>query len=637
MKTMKWTLLLAFFAIWACQEEQFSQEEVWKDSSSPSPRVERLRTIKRVDNAPATRAVGVKDKLWQPGDTIRIKFQNADEYPGMSDKVIQYAAIWLQYAYLHFEYVDKEEEADVKIGFNMDDRWLSWSTLGTDCKSIDQDSVSANFVWLENDDEETIQGEVLRTFGHILGLGFEHQSPASPITLNDVKTIDYYIDNFNLTDSTIINDILPYYNSDQTNYTEFDDESIMTLELPGRQIQERPYYNLYFNYTLSPTDISFVRDSLYPYTVDPDPADSCIAIINIHETSAVIYATVSSDIEIDWGNGQKSVITAEESKFNPKGVDMYYGGIDDFTIKIYGSNTSISDLYIICLNVSNLDISKNKNLKRLECSRCNLFSLNVSQNTNLKVLSCNDNNLTQLDLSNNKELEDLFCEKNNITNINLKENNKLRYISINNNNLTTLSIENLLDLETLDAKENKLTSIDVHSNLNLNSLYLSYNHIEKIDVSNNRKLISLHLDDNMISQIDVSNNIELWVLHCNKNNLTTLNITGLNYLVELEFNYNPISYEETKFICKSINDRTPTSNGRILFPVYCYKNSLSSCGDQNHQICNREKISLELASLIKTKNWVLTRGRSAYTPYQHLNKLDNQIYFKRFYKNQLLQ
>lgn len=88
MKTLKWTLLLAFFALWACQEEQFSQEGTPFDASHPFPRVERLRTIKRVDNAPVTRAVG------------------------MSDKVIQYAAIWLQYANLHFEYVRKEENAD---------------------------------------------------------------------------------------------------------------------------------------------------------------------------------------------------------------------------------------------------------------------------------------------------------------------------------------------------------------------------------------------------------------------------------------------------------------------------------------------------------------------------------------------
>lgn len=43
----------------------------------------------------------------------------------MSDKVIQYAAIWLEYVNLHFEYVNSNEDADVKIGFNMDDRWLS--------------------------------------------------------------------------------------------------------------------------------------------------------------------------------------------------------------------------------------------------------------------------------------------------------------------------------------------------------------------------------------------------------------------------------------------------------------------------------------------------------------------------------
>lgn len=230
MKTMKWTLLLAFFAIWACQEEQFSQEEVWKDSSSPSPRIERLRTIKRVDNAPATRAVSVKDKLWQPGDTIRIKFQNADEYPDMPDKVIQYAAIWLQYAYLHFEYVDKDEEADVKIGFNMDTRELAWSTIGTDCKQVPQDEVSLNFYDLEYEEESGIKSEILKGFGHILGLGFEHKNPNDDqlLFIND-EVKDYY----NLSDQDVI-ELTQLYNTDQTNYTDYDPESIMTLEIPKK-------------------------------------------------------------------------------------------------------------------------------------------------------------------------------------------------------------------------------------------------------------------------------------------------------------------------------------------------------------------------------------------------------------------
>ena len=91
------------------------------------------------------------------------------------DEVKQYAAEWLTYANLVFLYVAPSEDADVKIGFDMDERWLAWSAIGTDCQSVPQDEVSLNFVWLEDEGTAGVKAEVLRGFGHVLGLGFEHK------------------------------------------------------------------------------------------------------------------------------------------------------------------------------------------------------------------------------------------------------------------------------------------------------------------------------------------------------------------------------------------------------------------------------------------------------------------------------
>lgn len=609
MKTMKWTLLLAFFAIWACQEEQFSQEEVWKDSSSPSPRVERLRTIKRVDNAPATRAVGVKDKLWQPGDTIRIKFQNADEYPGMSDKVIQYAAIWLQYAYLHFEYVDKEEEADVKIGFNMDDRWLSWSTLGTDCKSIDQDSVSANFVWLENDDEETIQGEVLRTFGHILGLGFEHQSPASPITLNDVKTIDYYINNFNLTDSTIINDILPYYNSDQTNYTEFDDESIMTLELPGRQTQDRPYYNLYFNYTLSPTDIAFVRDSLYP----TPPRMDCLMEIT---TDIIGYVNfdfiIQADIIIESENGEKQFYQYDSTEFHNKKINFTPIFIPNKkqTIHIYGSDIAITDFILQSPFIPSIIVYSNKALKNFSCSKCNFTSIDMSKCPELEELSLSGDSLKYINLRQNPKLTNLVLENNQLTSIDISYNKDLKYIICSNNQLTKLDVSNNPNLTDIKCNHCRLPEIDLSHNPNLSSLFASYNKFTSLDVTENKKLINLTVDSNLISNIKFSQHKDLIFLKCQKNQMTSLNVSQLTNLRVLYCYDNPLSLQELENIANNICYCTDLEGGVVYNPL-------------NDSVSN----------IFKSKNWyVHTDIHSAplKTSLQWMNYLGAGIPFKAF-------
>lgn len=561
MKTMKWTLLLAFFAIWACQEDQLSQEEVWQDSSSPSPRVERLRTIKRVDNAPATRAVSVKDKLWQPGDTIRIKFQNADEFPGMSDKVIQYAAIWLQYAYLHFEYVDKEEEADVKIGFNMDDRWLSWSTIGTDCKSIDQDSVSANFVWLENDDEETIQGEVLRTFGHILGLGFEHQSPASPITLNEIKTIDYYIDNFNLTDSTIINDILPYYNSDQTNYTEFDDMSIMTLELPGRQTQERPYYNLYFNYTLSPTDISFVRDSLYPLPIEPEPEDGSIFRFSTKAQNLSMLLLIDDDLTITWGDG---LSTTYGKSYRTERVTISF---DDATtvkkIKFFGSDTALISIQFDT-DILSIDATGSKKLKELYCREHGLNQLEISHNKRLETLFCDRNNLTTLTL-NNPKLKTLQCELNQINALDVAKCPELIWIVCNNNQLKTLDVTRNDSLFNLICRNNNLDILDLSSNKKLGHLDCENNNLSYLDLTNNPDLLVINTASNKINSLVFSNNNSIHTIHSPNCLLETFDIRPLKKLHSLTLFNNPLNREALLDIANNIVDNTTSSGGVFHF------------------------------------------------------------------------
>lgn len=619
MKTIKYFFLVAAFALWGCQEEQFSREENQLDSSRPHPRVERLRTIKRVDNAPPTRAVGVKDKLWQPGDTIRIKFQNAVEYPGMSEKVIQYAAIWLQYANLHFEYVEPFEEADVKIGFNTDTRKLSWSTIGTDCKQIPQDEVSLHFIDLnKEEDEEIIQGEILRGFGHVLGLGFEHRSPDSPVNLNDAKTIDYYMDNYDLTEEDIINDILPYYNEEQTNYTEFDDESIMCLEFPKRSTQNTPSYPLDFNYTLSATDTAFVRNVLYPPF---EPIDSNIVTIKVQAPDVSLIFSLKSEINIDWGNGKKTTLRPDDYDGASVGESMNYSFDDINTIKIYGADSAVVELAIYVFygsSVLELDVSKNKHLESLGCMECNLPSLDVSKNAKLKILNCSKNNLNNLNTTNNKELDVLQCNDNNISYLNLHNNNKLHYIDACNNKLNSLDVKQIAELYDLYIDNNSINSIDVSKNQNLKYLYVTSNQISTLDVSSNLQLISLKFDDNKISNIDVSNNSELWTLHCNNNNLSSLNIRGLKQLVELEFIGNPISYEETRNIFKSINDRNETSNGRIRFPSYCYRDRIESCEDY-HATCYMKEIKAELANLFKTKNWTLVSSNGWAEPYSISN------------------
>ncbi|MDR1895373.1 MAG: hypothetical protein LBR10_01105, partial [Prevotellaceae bacterium] len=218
---------------------------------------ERLYGIKKVDKI-STKAVSLSDKTWESGDTIRIRFLNGSV--PLQEAVKQVAATWLEYAYLKFEYVSGE--ADVKIGFDLDDHLITWSTIGTDCKLVPQNEPSVNFVDLEyylEEEYETFQGNVLRAFGHILGLGVENSSPAAEAVIEFRPQAKLYLMLFcGLSEDEAL-ELLAFYGTSQTNYTDYDDSSIMVLALPTTVVRQ----TIHANTELSDTDKEFIA-ALYP-------------------------------------------------------------------------------------------------------------------------------------------------------------------------------------------------------------------------------------------------------------------------------------------------------------------------------------------------------------------------------------
>lgn len=236
--------------------------------------------IKASDNDPSVKAVGIKDKFWKKGDTIRIKFLTGGGYsPELENYVKEYASTWLRYANLYFQYVAENEEADVKIGFDMDERWVTWATIGKDCQSVPQNAPSINFYGLDSyDDVADIRGDILRGFGHILGLIFEHQSPDSPIQFN-AKAKNLLISNYGLSEADA-GELMCFYNSDQTNYSEYDPSSIMVLGIYANMLIDKSEATPAFNTDFSSQDTTFVKQ-LYPRDIPLENTDS-LAIVNIN-------------------------------------------------------------------------------------------------------------------------------------------------------------------------------------------------------------------------------------------------------------------------------------------------------------------------------------------------------------------
>ena len=110
MKKLNFILLLSCFFLTACQEEDLLQRTS-HGKEEKELKGDILWRNKSVEKTLQTKTVGVKSKYWRPGDTIRIKFLNGTTE--LQQQVRQYAALWLEYVDLNFEYVEVNETADV--------------------------------------------------------------------------------------------------------------------------------------------------------------------------------------------------------------------------------------------------------------------------------------------------------------------------------------------------------------------------------------------------------------------------------------------------------------------------------------------------------------------------------------------
>lgn len=134
------------------------------------------------------------------------------------------------------------------------------------------------------------------------------------------------------------------------------------------------------------------------------------------------------------------------------------------TIRIYGKVTSMS---FYGQHLTNLVVSNNKNLVKLDCSYNQLTSLDVSNNTKLTKLNCRFNSLTNLNISNSTELTFLDCCYNKLDSLDVSKHTKLTFLSCWTNQLTHLDVSHNTKLKELYCFQNQLSSLDISNNNDL--------------------------------------------------------------------------------------------------------------------------------------------------------------------------
>lgn len=252
-KNRFWVLLWLMAILVSCTDESNSEPN---SSEQPSSSVGYVFSSKSLSDEPQTRSVSENAKLWAKGSTIKIKFLNGKA--SAKNKVKEVAAEWLKYTSLQFEYVGAADEADVKIGFQLDDDRVTWSYIGTDCKAIAQDEPSMNLALFFGDDaeinSEDFKACILREFGHVIGLGLEHRNPMSKIKWDKTRVTNYLRSSgWSQAD---IEETLQLYSTSATNYTDFDPNSIMLLFFPDHLTTDGK--GTQWNTQLSEKDIELV-------------------------------------------------------------------------------------------------------------------------------------------------------------------------------------------------------------------------------------------------------------------------------------------------------------------------------------------------------------------------------------------
>jgi serralysin len=178
---------------------------------------------------PRAKMAVIRDKRWQPGQTLRVRFLGGDAK--VQRKVQEKAKDWENFANIKLDFT-ADSDADIRIAFQEDG---SWSYIGTDATDIPQNEPTMNYGWLDPDtDDEEYSRVVKHEFGHALGCIHEHQSPGAEIPWDKEAVYEYFMGPpNNWPRETVDHNLFERYSQTITNYTKFDPQSIMLYPIPA--------------------------------------------------------------------------------------------------------------------------------------------------------------------------------------------------------------------------------------------------------------------------------------------------------------------------------------------------------------------------------------------------------------------
>ena len=195
------------------------------------------------------------------------------------------------------------------------------------------------------------------------------------------------------------------------------------------------------------------------------------------------------------------------------------------------------------IGLTTLNVTKNFNLKELNCSGNQLKASLYILSSGLKKLNCSNNKLTFMNLGilSGLNLEEVDCSNNNIANIVMDSVGELVKFDCSNNALMALDVSQCSKLQQLNCAGNQLMELDVSNQTQLTELDCHNNKLTELNVELNGSLTSLICNDNQLKSLDLSKNNSLRDLNCANNQLACLDATGISGTITAGGNRCPIA------------------------------------------------------------------------------------------------
>lgn len=262
--------------------------------------------------------------------------------------------------------------------------------------------------------------------------------------------------------------------------------------------------------------------------------------------------------------------------------------------------------------ISEIDISKNLNLRRLSLASTKVSNLDTSNNQLLWYLDFTGTNVSSIDLTKNPKLEQIHGVDSKIKEIDVSKNPELLRLDVCRTAISKIDVSNNPKLFALNFEETGVSEIDVSKNKDLYEVYASNSKISEIDVSNNEKLGHIRVTGTKVKNLDLSHNPNLVFVMAEETDMKTLDLGHNHDIIEILANNSNL--ENIIFPYKT-GIKTMELGGTKL-------KNLSIQGDK--YIVGLDILNTDISNLDVSKAEGLSRLEVEGTPIKNLNIKNNK-------------